>query len=175
MTNEQQIKKLQKEIVDFVHSRKTLQLASLMSNSEAPLSSYAPFAIKEDCLYVLVSEIAIHGSNLMANPSASVLIIEDEDSADEIFARKRVNYQVVAQPIQPGAPYWNKGIEALAKRHGSRIDSLSQMNDFKLFRLIPVSGRYVKGFGRAFSFEGPSLTGNSVVHFNERDRKRQVA
>ncbi|MBK8288703.1 MAG: hypothetical protein IPK95_08785 [Cellvibrionales bacterium] len=38
----------------------------------------------------------------------------------------------------------NPGLIFCAKRHGERIDNLSQLKDFHLFRLQPVGGRYVK-------------------------------
>lgn len=77
------------EIMDMVHSRKSLMLSSLDENG-LPYASYAPFAVGDDCLYVLISEIAVHGKNLQLNPQASALIIEDEDTANELFARLRV-------------------------------------------------------------------------------------
>lgn len=175
MTKEQLNNKVQQEIIDFVNDRKSLQLSSLLADGTGPYSSYAPFAVGDDCLYILISEIAIHASNLLANGSASVLIIEDEDTAQELFARKRVNYQVDAKHIVTDEDEWNIGIAALAQRHGTRIDSLSQLEDFKLFRLTPKTGRYVKGFGKAFAFRGESLCGEFVNHLREGHKKRDVA
>lgn len=103
---------------------------------------------------MLISEIALHAVNLQHFPEASVLIIEDEDSAGELFARIRVNYSVQAKHIEPDGKHWVEGIARLADRHGERINHLSQLADFKLFRLVPQGGRYVKGFGRAFSLAG---------------------
>lgn len=165
---------IQQEIIDFITRRKTLQLASI--NPEGlPFSSYAPFAIGENCLYVLLSEIALHAINLKTNKNASALIIEDEDSADELFARIRVNYSLKAELIEPEAKTWQEGIDTLQNRHGERIKNLSALSDFCLFKLVPQGGRYVKGFARAYTIEGNTLSGTSINHMRDGHKKRDAA
>ena len=96
MKNKAMQARLGSEVLDFIHSRKSLQLASLGTDG-APYASYAPFAIGENCLYVLLSELAIHGVNLQLNPRVSVLVIEDEDSADNLGSRGRRKYAMEAR------------------------------------------------------------------------------
>ena len=160
-----------REIMALVNNRKSLLLSTLTEDDE-PYASYAPFAIGETCLYILISEIAVHAKNLQHHPRASVLIIEDEDSAAELFARLRVQYHVSAELIVPESGAWETGIACLAERHGDRIMGLSELADFKLFRLQPMSGRYVKGFGRAFQIDGGSLTGEGLSHLRDGHKKR---
>jgi hypothetical protein len=162
------------EILDFIHSRKSLNMASIDEHG-LPFSSYAPFALGEECLYVLLSEIAVHAINLQYNPKVSVLLIQDEDSADELFARVRVNYAMDAEHIVFDTQDWSEGLSRLVKRHGERIANLAKMSDFKLFKLVPNKGRYVKGFGRAYSFGGHSLSGEYVIHLRDGHKKRGVA
>jgi putative heme iron utilization protein len=171
MNNKGLEKEISNEIVSMIESRKSLMLSSLTEEG-LPYASYAPFAIGDNCLYVLISEIAVHGKNLQLNPDASVLIIEDEDSAEELFARLRVVLKVNAQVMAVDSDGWNIGLNALTDRHGDRISSLSQMGDFKLFKLNPMGGRYVKGFGRAYQIEGGSLGGTSLSHLREGHTKR---
>jgi hypothetical protein len=152
--------RLGNEVRDFIHSRKSLQLASLGPDG-VPYASYAPFAIGENCLYVMLSELAIHGINLQRNPRVSVLVIEDEDSADELFARVRVNYAMEARLLTRDSDQWQVALAHLTARHGQRPADLSNLQDFKMFRLAPLGGRYVKGFGRAYSLEGGTLTGEA--------------
>jgi putative heme iron utilization protein len=171
MNNKGLEKEISNEIVSMIESRKSLMLSSLTEEG-LPYASYAPFAIGDNCLYVLISEIAVHGKNLQLNPDASVLIIEDEDSAEELFARLRVVLKVNAQVMAVDSDGWNIGLNALTERHGDRISSLSQMGDFKLFKLNPMGGRYVKGFGRAYQIEGGSLGGTSLSHLREGHTKR---
>lgn len=165
---------LREEVLDFIGSRKSLQLSSLQKNG-LPYASYAPFALGEECIYVLLSEVALHAVNLQHNPMASVLIIQDEDNAEELFARVRVNYQVKTSLIEHDSEAWQIGIDTLSQRHGERIVNLSQLSDFKLFTLSPKGGRFVKGFGRAYTLASDSLAGEEVNHLTQGHRKRAVA
>ncbi|PVZ70344.1 pyridoxamine 5'-phosphate oxidase family protein [Pelagibaculum spongiae] len=171
MKNQEMEQRLSQEILDFIGSRKSLQLSTVQADGH-PFASYAPFAIGEQCLYILISEIARHAVNLQHEQRASVLIIEDEDAANEIFARLRVNYLVDAELIEYQTTDWQVGINTLAARHGDRINSLSQLADFRLFRLLPKGGRYVKGFGKAYQLEGGTLAGQSIDHLRVGHKKR---
>lgn len=166
--------RVQEEILTFINSRKSLQLATAGKNTE-PYASYSPFAIGDDCLYVLLSEMAVHATNLQENSAASVMIIQDEDNAKELFARMRINYSVKAEMLGYDNENWTLGINTLIKRHGDRINKLSQLSDFKLFKLTPTGGRYIKSFGKAYSLTGNGLTGNEVQHMTGGHTKRNAA
>jgi len=114
----------------------------------------------------------VHGLNLKAHPEASILIIEDEDTATELFARKRLAYNVTAQAPKPGDIEWEKAVDALEHAHGKRPRQLSELEDFQVFRLTPNSGRFVTGFGRAYSLEGKSLTRSRINHLQIGHRSR---
>lgn len=174
MKNQKMQQRLSKEVVEFINSRKSLQL-STVSKDGRPYASYAPFALGDECLYILISEIAVHATNLQHNPKASILIIQDEDSADELFARIRVNYSVDAELIDVDSLQWHAGLAVLTSRHGERINNLSQLSDFKLFKLKPSGGRFVKGFGRAYTLAGGTLAGEIVSHMSDGHKKRDVA
>ncbi len=166
---------LQEEILGFIANRKSLQLATINPEGK-PFASYAPFAISDNSIYVLLSDIALHAVNLKTNPLASVLIIEDEDSAGELFARIRVNYSMRAEHIDVSdKDNWQIGVETLASRHGERSKNLSELSDFNLFRLIPEGGRYVKGFGKAYNIEGNTLSGAVINHMRDGHVKRESA
>ena len=162
---------LETEIADFIKSRRSLQLATLGEDG-IPYASYAPFAFSDNGFYILISEIAVHAKNLQLNPSASAMIIEDEDSASELFARMRVSYQLEATLIEVDTPAWTKGVETLVERQGKLINHLSQHADFKLFELTPTKGRFVKGFGRAYALKGTGLLDNSIEHLRDGHVKR---
>jgi len=174
MSNDLLQTRVQEEVLTFINSRQSLQLATVGKNGE-PYASYSPFAIGDDCLYVLLSEMAVHATNLQENSVAAVMIIQDEDSAKELFARKRVNYSIKAELLSYDSQEWSFGINTLAERHGDRINKLSQLSDFKLFKLIPTGGRYVKGFGKAYTLAGDGLTGNEVQHMTGGHTKRNAA
>ncbi|OOV87302.1 HugZ family protein [Oceanospirillum linum] len=166
--------KINRDVMDFIESRKSLFLSSIQPDGK-PYASYAPFAIGDECLYVLLSEIALHAINLQHNPEASVLIAQDEDSAKELFARIRVNYSVNAELLETDSAAWSEGVDILEARLGERIRNLSQLSDFRLFRLKPQGGRFVKGFGAAYTLVGNSLAGEDVNHLREGHKKRTEA
>ncbi len=166
MKNHALKKRLGEEINDFLHSRKTLQLASLTTDG-MPYASYTPFAIGEEYLYVFVSDIGVHALNLAANPRASILIVEDENQAERIYARVRVNYFVDAEQIENQSEAWKKGIQALHERHGDIVSELSLLGDFRLFKLHPKGGRYVKNYGRAYQLAEGSLSKEVMAHMQD--------
>ena len=57
MKNKGLEQKLSDEILDFLNTRKTLNLSSLDADGY-PYASYAPFAILNENIYVLLSDIA---------------------------------------------------------------------------------------------------------------------
>jgi hypothetical protein len=174
MKNKAMQYRLSSEVLDFIHSRRSLQLATLLEDG-SPYASYAPFAIGDECLYVVLSEIAVHGLNLQRDPRASVLIVEDEDTAGELFARIRVNYAVRAEALEYGSDVFRAGVDCLAERLGDRPRNLSELQDFRLFRLVPLGGRYVKGFGKAYNLVGNTLAGEELTHMRDGHRPREAA
>jgi hypothetical protein len=171
MKNKSLEKSICEEILAFLETRKSLMLSSLDQHGK-PYASYAPFAVGDDCLYILISEIAVHGINLQINPEIAVLMIEDEENAAQVFARLRINYSMKAQLIDYQTEGWFEGITCLKERHGEQVAGLSSMSDFKLFKLEPHGGRFIKGFGKAYQIEGGTLTGESLSHLRGGHQKR---
>ena len=171
MKNKAMEQRLADEVLEFIDARRSLQLATLGEDG-VPYASYAPFARDDDSLYVILSDIAIHGRNLLRESRASVLVIEDEDTAGELYARIRVSYQVRARELEVGSDAWEHGVSLLEARHGERPRNLSRLADFRLFRLEPQAGRYVKGFGKAYTLEGGTLATATINHLREGHRAR---
>ncbi len=147
---------MKKEITQKIHSLINKQQSLLLStidneNKDEPFSSYAPyfFDVKEGVFYVLLSDLAEHTQNLIKNPLASMLIIEDESDSEQIFARLRVQYQISTQKVveenQRG-----KVFEQMVGRFGEVVTLIQSLSDFHVFSLKPINGRYIEGFGRAF-------------------------
>ncbi|CAM3391459.1 heme utilization protein HutZ [Shewanella violacea] len=148
--------KLLPEIEEFKASRSSLQLAT-KNAAGVPNASYAPFALADDGFYILVSELARHGTNLKESSEVSVMLVEDESEAKTIFARKRLTFDAHASIVDRDTQVFTKGVAALSARFGEMIDNLSVLKDFNLFKLTPHHGLYVKGFGQAFSLTGSEL------------------
>ena len=160
------------EIRAFRDSCQTLMMATLDQGAN-PNVSYVPFALQEDGYYVLVSEIARHGQNLQVCNRVSIMLIEDESNSRQIYARKRLTFDAMADEIPRETSDWERGVTALHKKHGDIVKNLSQLGDFHLFRLIPEKGLYVKGFGQAFTVSGDELV--DFVHLKEGHRKLKAS
>lgn len=150
-------------LAELLERSRSLMLATLDAEGR-PEASYAPFLRDDDgMLYIFVSALARHTANLKAHPEASVLIIEDESSARQIFARRRLSWRVTASPVPREAPEWGPILERLAARCGEIVHTLRSLPDFVLYRLQPQEGSFVMGFGRAYRLTGPGLEGLEQV------------
>lgn len=152
-----------KEIEQFVVNRKSLML-STQDNHGRPHTSYAPFAIHQQHLFIFISQLAQHTQQLIDHPNASILLIEDESNCEDIFARVRLNYQVTSQVVARDTELWEAAIEAMTNKLGERMSLLRQLGDFVLFQLVPTKGRYIKGFGKAYELESEGLAPQSITH-----------
>ncbi len=156
MKNKRLQTQLNDEISTFLTQQQSLMLSSI-NDAGFPHASYAPFVNHNNELLIFISQLAAHTQHLLTTGKAGVLMIEDEASSDDVFARTRLSYQMKVEVIARDDVFWLEGIALLKQKLGDRIDLLSQLGDFVLFRLIPVEGRYVKGFGRAYEISPGSL------------------
>lgn len=135
----------------LLEQTQSLILASITADQQ-PLASYTPFVRDVDgSLVIAVSGLAAHGESLSSNPLVSVLLIEDEASARQVYARKRIVWQCEVQPLTDGARA--AAFELLATRFGSMARLLEGLADFTAYRLRPRSGTFVMGFGAAYRME----------------------
>lgn len=160
--------RLQPEIREFRDACRTLQLATVDADGQ-PNASYAPFVLLEDGYYVLISTIARHARNLLQVPRVSLMLIEDESTSRELFARKRLTFDARADKVERDDPCWSSAVAALEARFGEIIKGLSNLKDFQLFRLAPEQGLFVKGFGQAFRVSSDELV--DVVHLQEGHKR----
>nr|WP_086938056.1 heme utilization protein HutZ [Thaumasiovibrio occultus] len=158
------------EMQEFRDKCQTLQLATIGKDG-LPTASYAPFAFTEAGFFILISDIATHGQNLIHNKALSIMMIEDESSAKHIYARRRLSFETAATQVERDSARWVEGVEALQARFGEIIDNLSNLGDFRLYLLEPEKGRYVKGFGQAFDVSGFDMV--DIIHLNEGHVQRQ--
>lgn len=156
------------EIKEFRQERRTLQLATVDEEGR-PNVSYAPFVQNQDGYFVLISEIARHARNLKSNPNVSIMMIEDEDSSKQLFARKRLTFDAAASVVERESEQWLQVVAQLKARFGEIIDGLSQLEDFVLFNMKPEKGLFVKGFGQAYQVSGDDLV--DFVHLQEGHKK----
>ncbi|MDF5452122.1 heme utilization protein HutZ, partial [Vibrio parahaemolyticus] len=160
------------EIKEFRQERRTLQLATVDAEGR-PNVSYAPYVQNQEGYFVLISKIARHARNLLENPNVSLMMIEDEESSKQLFARKRLTFDAVANVVERDTEMWQQVVGQMQERFGEIIDGLSQLEDFVLFNLKPESGLFVKGFGQAYQVSGDDLV--DFVHLQEGHKKVESA
>ncbi|MGI3090529.1 heme utilization protein HutZ [Vibrio diabolicus] len=160
------------EIKEFRQERRTLQLATVDAEGR-PNVSYAPYVQNQEGYFVLISKIARHARNLLENPNVSLMMIEDEESSKQLFARKRLTFDAVANVVERDTEMWQQVVGQMKERFGEIIDGLSQLEDFVLFNLKPESGLFVKGFGQAYQISGDDLV--DFVHLQEGHKKIESA
>jgi len=138
---------------------------STITNESKPNSSYAPFVMDtEGNFYIFVSGLASHTQDLLANPSASVLLMQDEQDTRQIFARQRASYQCDVEVVSDNEADYAIMLDKLEARFGNVVELLRGLPDFILFRLRPYKGQFVMGFGKAYTLTGEGLL--ELEHIN---------
>ncbi len=135
---------------ELLASQQTL-LLSTASVSGIPGISYAPFVRDEGCFYILISELAVHTDNLFANPQASVMFVRSESESNILFARERAIFDCSVKEIGRSDVIYQTQLTAMQDQFGEIVGVLCSLSDFHLFALSPESGRYVAGFGQAYT------------------------
>lgn len=115
-----------------------------------PTASYAPFVHHCNCFYVYTSALSRHTKDLKETPRASILLIEDEGTSTNLFARKRITFTCNVFSVPRDDEEWQEVMELFGKKFGEIFALIRPLGDFTLFRLSPQEAIYVEGFGRAF-------------------------
>lgn len=129
-----------------------MNISSVNENNLAH-SSYAPFIESEKKFFICISGMAKHTHNLMTNELISIMMIEDESKSNNLFARKRVTFDVQTTPIERDSLVFNGAMTLFRDKFGNSAGIYESMPDFQLFELSPVRGRAVFGFGEAYDFK----------------------
>lgn len=156
MAKEPELEDLQDEIRAFKDAFKVAFLASSDANG-VPEASHVPFVMNEQGqVYLLISELAKHTQNLRINPVVSLLLLEPENEAINLFALRRLQLECGSEFIE-SAGERQLGLELLSARFGRFIDTLSALGDFRVVRLTPKGGKFVRGFAQTYYLSGPEL------------------
>ena len=142
---------------NLLEKNRTLHLATV-DNDGIPSASYVPFVRnKKGSFNIYTSRLSKHTRDLLQNPRASIMLIEDEQDTHQIFARTRVTFSCKAKVIEPTDKCYETILKTMEKRFGNIVETLRGLPNFVLFQLVPESGRFVVGFGQAFDLVGDEL------------------
>jgi putative heme iron utilization protein len=99
-----------------------------------------------------VSRLAPHTRQLLADPRASLMVMQPDVGAGDPQALSRITFQVAASVIHVDGPDY-AGARAAYLARLPQQEYLFGFADFLLVRLAPSEARYVGGFARAFSLD----------------------
>ncbi|QSZ42167.1 HugZ family protein [Sulfurimonas aquatica] len=114
-----------------------------------PLTNYSPFVKLEGDYYICVSSNLPHYTNMIETKKAHILIIEDEATANHIYARNRLYFSAECSPESDS----EKIFKLFDERYGDKLSFLRDMKDFRVIRLVPQEKSLVLGFGAAYKMD----------------------
>ncbi|WP_020409083.1 HugZ family protein [Hahella ganghwensis] len=147
---------IREEILTLIDRLKSLQMATLNATGQ-PEASYTPFVYQSSCFYIFVSALAPHTRNLIERKQCGIMLIEDEAQARNLFARTRLMIDAGVESVPADAEEYAEILEVMENRLGNTVGILRSLPDFSLLRLVFRSGRFVKGFGAAYSINDPEF------------------
>lgn len=151
----------------FIAQKKTVML-SLIDELGQPFASIAACVQHNGKFYVYISKIAEHFQLLEKASVVDALFVADEAVTPNHFATERVRWQCKT------ALLGNEGHEGVFAKfdevHNAKMMTVLKGLDFSLFELMPLQGRYVVGFGKAFDLNFADDTMTHVVI----DKKEEI-
>jgi len=154
------------QYLEFLAEHNSASLSTIGENGQ-PEISYVPFVTDlEKNFFIFVSSLARHSKNLFNYRKAGFMLIEPEENSENIFARKRVIFDCDVFIVERDSQDWKQIILKFNEIAGEIMETLIMLPDFHLFRLNPKSGRFIKGFGNAFSISGDKM--DKLIHLNPK-------
>ncbi len=140
-------KKIERALNTFTDDFKSC-IISTLTHKKVPFTSYAPFVKYNNDYYIIISKIARHYENMKSEPNASIMFIEDEQSAQHIFFRKRLSYQVEMKLNINSKSV----IQKFQNAFGNVIEQLLKL-DFMIVKCIIKEGYMILGPGKAYHID----------------------
>lgn len=126
-----------------------------------PFGSVMPFVLDHDGQpIVLISTIAEHTQNIIANPKVSLLVFQSDNvkSAEDLHANGRLTLIGEAKQLE------KNDVDLMARycRYLPESTGYLAMHDFQFYRIHIVQARYIAGFGKMGWIQGEEM-----VNFNQ--------
>ena len=141
-------------MLDFIKDFESVIIGTL-DEEGLPFGSYAPFVHTNHKFYIFISDVAKHAINLKRRSKASLMFIEDEAKAEQIFARKRVSLQCSSEVIAREDAKFQEVMNLFKTKFSEdMVGMLMGMSDFNLYELSTDYGEATYGFGEAYNIGG---------------------
>jgi hypothetical protein len=141
-------KEIKEQFKTFDKDKYSLIISTVSVDNE-PLTSYSPFVKIDNDYFICISSNMPHFTNMMETKKAHVMIIEDEEKASNIYARKRLYFGVTCKLGDDS----EKIFKLFDERYGDALSFFRDMKDFKVVQLIPHEKSLVLGFGAAYKMD----------------------
>jgi putative heme iron utilization protein len=146
------------EARQFLRSTRNGLLSTFSSKfSGYPFGSVAPFVLDHSAQpVILISTIAEHTKNIIANPKVSLLVFAGDA---DLQANARLTLIGEAIKIEKN----DVDLRARYLRHLPQAASYFDMHDFSFYRIHITQARYIAGFGKMGWMAADELTGNVLL------------
>jgi putative heme iron utilization protein len=151
------ISSLEAERDSLLTAAKTVLMAAPGDDGAPPEMGVTPLVWHEGAMFIYPSRLSAHVRAVLAAGSAACLVIEDEASAQNIWARKRIKFDSEIIDIDRNSNIFNEVCDVFATRHGPTMGLIREFTDFHLFQLRPSGGVMVLGFAQAYRLAGSNL------------------
>jgi len=149
----------QKLLAQLLEKSVTLSLGTINQKQQAEVS-LVPFLYHMDCFWIFVSELSRHTQHLLTHSEVSVLIRSEGEKIANPFTVERLS-AVCEAGLENDER--EEVLDLMASKLGKTVSLLRQLEDFRLFKLKPVDGRLITGFGKAFDVDFSEM---SLTHIN---------
>ncbi len=153
------------EAKQFLRSTRSGILSSFSAKFAGyPFGSVMPFVLGHDCQpIVLISTIAEHTKNIIANPKVSLLVFA---GAEDLHANGRLTLIGEAEQIDKN----DADLMARYCRYFPESTGYLSMHDFQFYRINIAQARYIAGFGKM-----SWMAGEEIVDLKNAEQTATIA
>ncbi len=125
---------------------------------DGPSASMVAYAVEPaaPCLVMHLSGLAAHTRQLLSDPRASLAISRPDSGQGDPQLLPRVTLTIAVRPLEPEGPAFEAARAAYLTRFPDAAMRFA-LADFVLFACSIDEARYVGGFARAATFDGPTF------------------
>ncbi|MCG7434275.1 pyridoxamine 5'-phosphate oxidase family protein [Lysinibacillus fusiformis] len=152
------IEQVKQDYENFIQSKKNCVL-SFVNGEGKPFSSTTPFVRLNGKFYVYISQVAEHYQLMDQSEVVDLICVADEAVTANPFAPERARWQ--CRPKKLGNEGHEDIFATFDQLFNAKMMELLRSLDFSLFELTPIEGRYVVGFGKAFTID---IANDTLIH-----------
>lgn len=142
---------------ELLRSARTLLMSAPGTDRDLPEMGVTPMVHYDGSIYIYPSRLSAHVRAMLTAGKAAFLVIEDESSAQNIWARNRIKFDIGVHETKRENENFKVICDVFSAAHGSTMNLIRDFTDFHLLRLQPTGGVMVLGFAKAYQLEGKEL------------------